>query len=298
MVIHLSFKLATEKAWQMVCGLVNKMKPLAPYFKYCSAQSPPGPERMKSSIFCKKQKYTSMGHSDIQGQPMAISAVWATWRNHGNTRYKIQTTRSKFPTIAVCLKVTTKGEFINLCGTERLQQHSGEEPNSPGKRKKGMAVPTSSDLNNCPLIYICLQGSNYGSYRPHAFKKAFWKVLFWSQQSHGFFKANLQQVKVGESREAPFKQAQLTQEVQVLPQLCWESAGNSRHQQMTPWLLPAQTGFWSCHQQPPLSGYLPAGISCHLPLSKTQILPPTLLWLERRRLSCAFPKSEDMSSER
>lgn len=32
------------------------------------------------------------------------------------------------------------------------------------------------------------------------------------------------------------------------------------------------------------------GISCHLPVSKTQILPPTLLWLERRRLFMLSPK--------
>lgn len=34
------------------------------------------------------------------------------------------------------------------------------------------------------------------------------------------------------------------------------------------------------------------GISCHLPASKTQILTPTLLWLERRRLFMLSPKVE------
>lgn len=57
-----------------------------------------------------------------------------------------------------------KGEFANLCGTERLQQHFGEELNSPvrDRVKKGMAVPTSTDLNNCPLIYNIISNMSPG----------------------------------------------------------------------------------------------------------------------------------------
>lgn len=91
--------------------------------------------------------------------------------------------------------------------------------------------PEQFPIDIFPFL-ICLQSNNYGSYRPRAFKETFQNLLPRSQQSHGFFKANLQEVKVGESREALFKQVWLTYEDELLSHLCWESARDTRHQEM------------------------------------------------------------------
>lgn len=139
-----------------------------------------------------------------------------------------------------------------------------------------------------------VQGNNYGSYRPRAFKESFRNLLPQSQQSHGFFKANLQQVKVGKSREALFKQARL---FQTRTSCCHVCVGNQ------PETLGTSKWHHDCRQHKHSSGHvassphslgpLQPGISCHLPLSRTQMLPPPLLWLERRWLSSkCFPQKQ------
>lgn len=135
------------------------------------------------------------------------------------TRCKIQTTQPGFPTISRCFQTTMKGEFLSIYGTEGLQQHLRAESNSRARcriKKKGNGWtyfnwPEQLLIDVTPFL-IWLQGNNYGSYKPHTFKEAFQNLLPQPQQSHGFFKTNLQQVNIGKSREALFKQVWLTHE--------------------------------------------------------------------------------------